>query len=183
MKMANNPVHAGACIAALMMFTASAHGTAAQPGWQQVDLRSFFHGEPPPPPKAPPPKQLATISMAPGVAVDAQVDRFLRGLADAIKAREGKPMLALLSPKYAIDDLPPDRKPADMFVQAMEQIAGPSEMQVMSLEKQGVNCIAKVEFRFGTEREKSKTKTFEFDGDGKLLRSDLFKLQIQQVGA
>ena len=183
MNVSRSTLSAGACVVALMIFTTSAPSMAAGAKWQAVDLRSFFHGEPAPPPKAPPPKQLAVISTAPGITADAQVERFLRGLADAIKAREGKPMLAQLSSKYAIDDLPPDRKPTEMFLQAIEQIAGPTEMVVTSLDRPGVIRVAKVEFRFGAEREKSKTKTFEFDADGKLLRSDLFKLQIKQVGA
>ena len=149
---------------------------------QLADLRSFFHGDQAPP-KAPPPKQLATLSTAPGIASDARVERFLRSLADALKAREGKPMLAQLSDKYTIEDLPPYRKPADLFLQAIEQIAGPSEMIITSLETRADVRIAKVEFHYGPEKGKVKMKTFQFDSESRLLSSDLFKLQVTQVGA
>lgn len=154
--------------------------TAANSSLQLADLRSFFHGEPTPPPKAPPPKQLAVVSTAPGLAADMQIENFLRALAGAIKSRDGKALTAQLADKYAIDDLPGGWKAGNYFVQAIEQIAGPSEMVITAIERQGDTRTARVEFRFGSE--KNKLKTFQFDANGKLLRSDFFKLQVQQAG-
>lgn len=153
----------------------------AAPATQVADLRSFFHGEPPPVPKAPPPRQLAVVTTANGVSADAQIENFMRAFADAIKAREGNPMLPRLSEKYAIDDLPGDKKPGDLFIQAIERIPGPAEIIIKSVEKQNNMRIAKMEFRYSADN--VKLKTFHFDAGGKLLWSDLFKLQVQRVGA
>lgn len=146
-----------------------------------ADLRSFFHGEPAPPPKAPPPKQLATISVAPGATTDPQVEAFLRALANAIKARDGAPMLSQLSPQYAIDDLPSDKKPGEFFQQAVARIPGPAEIVIVSIEKRDATRIAKTEFRYGDGNVKS--KTFRFDAATKLVWSDLFVLKTRRVGA
>jgi hypothetical protein len=54
------------------------------------------------------------------------VETFLRALADAIKARDGKPMVARLADAYAIDGLEGRAKPADLFVQAVERMPGPT---------------------------------------------------------
>jgi len=183
MKTANTDTIARFALFILTSLSAAAGSSpaAANPPLQLADLRSFFHGEPAPPPKAPPPKQLATVSTAPGIASDPQIERFLRALADAIKARDGKPLTAQLADKYAIDDLPAGLKAGNYFAQAIEQIAGPGEMVITAIERQGELRTARVEFRYGSE--KTKVKTFQFDAGGKLLRSDFFKLQIQQAGA
>lgn len=150
------------------------------PTLQVADLRSFFHGDPPAKPKAPAPKQLAVVSTTQGITADTQIESFLRALADAIKARDGKPMSPRLSEKYAIDDLPSDRKAGDFFLQAIEQIAGPSEIVITSIESKNNMRTAKIDFRYGPE--KIKPKIFQFDAAGKLLWSDLFKLQSQRAG-
>ncbi len=147
---------------------------------QVADLRSFFHGEPPPVPKAPPPRQLAVITFAPGVVPDAQIEAFFRAMAEAIKAREGKPMLSRLSDQYNVDDLPSGRKAGEFFVQAMERIAGPAAIAVQSIETNGPVRNARVELRYADSPGKS--KLFRFDAAGRLLWSDLFRLQVQQAG-
>jgi hypothetical protein len=151
------------------------------PDLQFADLRSFFHGDPPPVPKAPAPKQLAVVSTAQGVAADAQIESFLRSFADAIKARDGKSLLPRLSEKYSIDDLPRGMKAGDFFLQAIEQITGPNEIIITSLESNNNIRTAKIEFRYSTDRIKS--RTFQFDTAGKLLWSDLFTLQSRRADA
>ena len=146
-----------------------------------ADLRSFFHGDPTPPPKAPPPKQLATVSNAPGVPNDPQIDAFLRSLASAIKARDAAPMLPQLSAQYAIDDLPADRKSGEFFQQAVERIPGPVEIVIVSIEKRDATRTAKTEFHYGDGN--IKPKTFRFDAAARLVWSDLFALKTQRVGA
>ena len=146
-----------------------------------ADLRSFFHGEPAPPPKAPPPKQLAAISVAPGVTTDPQVEAFLRALANAIKARDGAPMLSQLSSQYSIDDLPSDKKPGDFFLQAVERIPGPAEIVIVSIEKRDATRFVKTEFRYGDGN--VKPKSFRLDAATKLVWSDLFALKTQRAGA
>lgn len=146
-----------------------------------VDLRSFFHGDPPPPPKAPPPKQLAVVSTTAGVTPDRQVEEFMRAFADAIKSREGKPMLSRLSEKYLIDALPEGKKPGDFFMQAIETMPGPTEIIIKSIEMQNDIRTARIDFRYSADN--VKLKTFRFDAGGKLLWSDLFALKRQQQGA
>lgn len=148
---------------------------------RNVDLRSFFHGDPPAPPKAPPPKQLATVATAPDVIADAQIESFMRAFADAIKAREGKPLLARLSDKYAIDDLPEGRKASDFLLQAIDSMPGGAEIIIKSVERKSDMRIAKVEFKYNADN--IKLKTFRFDAAGKLLWSDLFVLKRQGQGA
>ncbi len=153
-------------------------GALASPMPVSADLRSFFHGEPAAPPKAAPPKQLAAVSTAPGVTADAQIESFLRALADALKAREGEPMLARLSDRFSIDDLPDGIKPGKLFVQAVASTPSPTDIVVRSVEKQGNVRNARVELRFGPD--KVKQKTFRFDADGKLLWTDWFQIKVQR---
>ena len=105
----------------------------------------------------------------------------MRAFAEAIKAREGKPLLARLSDKYAIDDLPQDRKAGDLFLQAIDTIPGATEIIIQSVERKNDMRIAKVEFKYNAVN--IKLKTFRFDAAGKLLWSDLFVLKRQGQGA
>lgn len=144
----------------------------------RADLKSWLHGSgPAPQPKAAPPAQLAVVSHANGVAADAQVDAFLRTLAAAIKARDGDAMRPLLSERYAVADLPAGAKPADFFVQAVERMPGPLEMVVQAIVVEAGTRVVKVELRLSNDRQSS--KTFRFDAAGRLLASDLFRLQVQ----
>jgi hypothetical protein len=167
--------------AALLSIPTEIEIPAASSRLMLADLRSFFHGDPPIPPKAPPPKQLATISIAPGVVNDPQIEAFLRALAGAIKARDGSTVLQQLSAQYAIDDLPPDRKPGEFFLQAVERIPGPVDIVIVSIDKHSTTRTAKTEFRYGDGN--IKPKTFRFDAAAKLVWSDLFALRTQRVGA
>lgn len=137
------------------------------------DLQSFFHGKPPAV-KLPPPKQLAVVSTQAGVPADPQVESFLRGLANAVKARDGALVLARLSADYAVEGLPEDRNPADFMAQAILQMPGPTQIVIRSVEPKGSTRVAKAEFQF--ESGKPSVKTFVFDANGNLLASDLFAL-------
>lgn len=166
-------------VAASMLLTAvfpAVHGGAMR----AVDLRSFFHGEPPPLPKAPPPKHLAIVSTAAGDFVDAEIEGFMRALAEAIKARDGGPMLSRLSGKYVIDDLPAEKKASEMFSQAIDRIPGAAEIVIKSIESKNNIRTAMIEFRYTADN--IKVKAFRFDAAGKLLWSDLFVLQRHQHG-
>lgn len=146
---------------------------------QVADLKSFLHGEPAPPPKAPPPKVTATVTFAPGVVVDPQVEAFLRALAGAIKAREGRPLLPQLSDKYTVADLPEDHKATDFFLQAIERIPGPTGIIIQSVERKNEVRVVRTEFHY--ESSPTKMRTFKFDAAGRLLASDLFSLRRVHV--
>jgi len=139
-------------------------------------LGSWLHGEPALPPKAPPPRQLATLTFAPEAARNAHVESFLRALADAIKAREGKTMVARLAETYSIDGLDGRGRPADLFVQAVERVPGPTEIVVEAVERQGDALLARTEFRYASAD--AKKKSFRFDASGKLLWSDFFAIRV-----
>ena len=142
-----------------------------------VDLGSLLHGAPAQTPKAAPPAQQASVSRAPGVAADAQVEGFLGALAAALKARDGQPMRALLSERYALPDTPPGQKSADLFVMAVERVASPELMVLQQVSNQDGQRVARVDLRFSNDRVSS--KTLRFDAAGKLLSSDLFRIQRQ----
>ena len=144
-------------------------------------LAEWLHGTPPPRPKAPPPDKVAAVSLATGVAPDAQVEDFLRALAAAIKARDGKSMLPRLADRYTVEALPEGLKASDFFVQAIEQLPGADEIVVRSISPAGGVRSVQTDFRF--PKSVVKSRTFRFDVDGRLLASDLFKLQRQGDGA
>jgi hypothetical protein len=150
-----------------------------EPRLQLADLRSFLHGEPPAPPKAPPPDQLAVVSTLAGATPDPQVEDFLHGLARAIKARDGTPMLSRLSDQYAIDDLPADREAATYFLQAVGAVPGPSAIVVKSVARRDGQRIATVEMHYA---DVVRQKTFRFDAAGRLVWSDWFVLQTKHAG-
>jgi hypothetical protein len=146
----------------------------------RAGLAEWVHGSPPPRPKAPPPDRVAIVSRAAGVAADAQIEDFLRALAAAIKARDGKSMVPRLSERYAVDDLPGGLKASDFFVQAIEQLPGADEIVIRSIAAQSGVRIAQTDSRF--PQDVIKSHTFRFDADGRLLASDLFKLKRQGDG-
>lgn len=169
------PLACTAMLGAASLAQASAPGGPPQ---QFAQLGKWLHGDPPAHTKAAPPKQLAQVATAPGVVVDVGVETFLRELAAAIKAREGKPMLARLSEQYTVDGLPSGTKPSDVFLQAIDRLPGPESITVQSVVSTDGQRVAKVEFRFSNER--LDLKTLHFDAAGRLLRSDLFR--VQRVG-
>ena len=166
--------------AAVTILPSAAFSAAPSTEMRAVDLRSFLHGEPPAPPKAAPLKQLAIVSTAAGVMPDTQIESFMRAFADAIKARDGKPMLSRLSAKYVIDDLPAGRNAGDLFSQAIDRIPGAVEIIIKSVERKNDIRTAMIEFRYSVDNVKE--MSFRFDAAGKLLWSDLFALQRQQHG-
>ncbi len=164
-----------ACAAVLGVASLAQAATPGGPPQQFAQLGKWLHDDPPAHTKAAPPKQLAQVFTAPGVVVDTGVEIFLRELAAAIKAREGKPMLVRLSEQYTVDGLPSGSKPSDMFLQAIDRLPGPETITVQSVVSTDGQRVAKVEFRFSNDR--LDLKTLHFDAGGKLLRSDLFRLQ------
>ena len=146
-----------------------------------VDWRSFFHGDAAQP-KSPPPEKRAQVGRAEGIVADSRLDSFLNDLADALMARDGKRLLPRLSAQYAINGLPTSQSPRDVFVQAIERIPSPLDMEVraVSSEKDGAR-VATVEFRYATGEPKA--KRFRFDADGKLIASDLFAIRVEQYGS
>jgi len=134
---------------------------------QAVDWGRLIHGAPP---KAPAPKQLAVVSLAPGVAGDPNIEAF----------RDASPMLSRLSERYAVDGVGDRAKSPDVFAQAVEQIPGPSELAVQAIERRGDEATAKVEVRYPAAA--AKQKTFRFDAAGRLLWSDLFAVQVRANG-
>jgi hypothetical protein len=149
-------------------------------GPSHAGLAEWIHGAPPPRPKARPPDRVAIVSRAAGVAPDAPVEDFLRAMAAAIKARDGKSMVPRLADRYAVDDLPGGLKASDFFVQAIEQLPGADEIVIRSIAVQSGARIAQTDFRF--PKDVTKSHTFRFDADGRLLASDLFKLKRQGDG-
>lgn len=151
-------------------------GAAAQTAssWQVADWRSWLHGEPAPQPKAAAPAQLALVSRAAAVPADAQVEDFLRALAAAVMARDGRLMLPRLSERYTVDDLPSGSKAPDFLVQAVDRMPGPVEMVVQAITPQGEQRVVLVEFRYSNDRKSA--KTLRLDTAGRLLSSDLFRL-------
>jgi hypothetical protein len=139
-----------------------------------VDWGRFLHGAPP---KAPPPKDLATVTLAPGVAPDANVESFLRAFAQGLKARDADNLRPRLSERYTIDGLEDRARAPDVFAQAVEQIPGPTEFAVQSIEKRPGEVVAKVEVRSASAP--AKLRTLRFDASGRLLWSDLFVIQAR----
>jgi hypothetical protein len=138
------------------------------------DWIARLHGAPPDSAKAAPPAELATVSAAPGVPIDSQVERFLRTLANAIKARDGSLLEPLLAASYTVDGLPTGAKAADFMAKAVERIRGPRQIVIESIETTGPVRTVKAQFDYVAED--SALKTFILDASGKLLRCDLFRL-------
>ena len=174
------PPRLRAAALAVVTFLA-AFPAAASDAIRLADWRSWLHGEPAPPPKAPPPKQLATVSVASEGAHDDKVESFLRALAESIKARDGKPMVARLAENYAIDGLEGRAKPADLFVQAVERVPGPTEIVVESIELDANAVTARTEFRYASAE--PKRRSFRFDRAGRLVWSDFFTFKVERHGA
>jgi hypothetical protein len=137
-----------------------------------VDWGRLIHGAPP---KAPAPKDLAAVTFAPGVPADANVESFLRAFAQGLKTRDADALRPRLSERYAVDGLDDAARAPDVFAQAVEQLPGPAELLVQSIEKRAGETVAKVEVRYPSTP--AKVRTLRFDASGRLLWSDLFAIQ------
>lgn len=142
-----------------------------------TSLKEFFHGKPAAPKKALPPKQRAVIAWDSGMARDAGVDAFLNAFADALMARDANALEALVSKQYKVEGLPDGVAPLSVLRQAIEQMPGPTRMQVQSVTATNTEKVARVEIRY--EPGEPKLRTIRLDGHGKLLGSDLFSVKIQ----
>jgi hypothetical protein len=145
------------------------------------DWKSWLHGNAEIPPKAPPPKHAVEVTFAAGAARDAEVEAFMRALAAAFMAREGRPLVARLSDKYAIDSLPVDSAAPELFVTAVERVPAPTEIVIQGIERSGAVRVAAAEFRYGSAPPKA--KTFRFDAAGRLISSDLFSIKVKRDGS
>lgn len=152
---------------------------ALPPPAAAIDWRGLVHGNAAAPPKSPPPAQRARLMRAEGVQADAMVEAFLNDFADALMARDGQRMLPRLSKKYVIAGLPASEDPRVVFVQAIERVPGPSEMEIkaVSQEKEG-DRLATVEFRYAGAPAKS--RRIRLDAEGRLVASDLFNIRVEQ---
>ena len=90
----------------------------------------------------------------------------MRAFADAIKARDGKPMRPCLSEKYVIDDLPAGSNAGDLFSQAIDPIPPAVEIIINSVVRKNDIRTVMIEFRYTVDN--VKVKTFRFDASGKL---------------
>jgi hypothetical protein len=144
----------------------------------EADLKTWLlwlHGAPPRPTPGPPDAKAAAVSFGPGVASDPQILEFMQTFAEAMRVHDGKALKPRLSDKYAIENLPGGHDAADLFMQGMVQIKAPEEIVITSVAREGDVRVATTEFR---SADKTKTRIFKFDPAGKLLSSDLFKLEI-----
>ena len=140
-------------------------------------LKEFFHGKPAAPKKALPPKQRAVIAWDSSVARDAGVDTFLNAFADALMTRDASSLEPLVSKQYKVEGLPDGVTPIGVLRQAIEQMPGPTNMQVQSVAVSNSEKVARVEIRY--ERGEPRLRTIRMDGQGKLLSSDLFSVKVQ----
>lgn len=119
------------------------------------------------------PAKLAEVSFAPGVA-DKNIESFFRGLAEALKTRDGKPLLPRLAAGYTIEGLPPEWEIRPSFVKAIGMVPGPDEMVITSIKREGDIKLVAAEFHFPT---RVTTKTFKFDAEDKLLGTDFIAMR------
>lgn len=143
----------------------------------RADLKSWLHGTPPAPTPGPPDAKAATVSFAPSVTPDKQVLDFMNAFAEAMRIHDGKSLKPFLSDRYAIEDLPEESSPPEIFMRAMVKVKAPDEIVISGIGREGETRIVKMEFR-STERG-TKERTFKFDASGKLLSADFFTVKRQ----
>jgi phosphopantetheinyl transferase len=124
-------------------------------------------------PKSNTPAKLAEVSLAAGLK-DKNVESFFRGLAAALKTGDAKPLLRRLADGYTIEGLPPEWEIRESFVKAIGMIAGPDEIAVTAIKRDGDTKTVTTEFRFAT---RVATKTFKFDAHDKLLNTDFISMK------
>ncbi len=119
------------------------------------------------------PAQLAEVSFASGLK-DKNVESFFRGLAEALKTHDGKPLLPRLAAGYTIEGLPPEWEIRESFVKAVGMLAGPDEIAVTGIRRDGDSKVVTTEFRFAT---RVAAKIFKFDAQDKLLSTDFIAMK------
>ncbi len=144
-------------------------------------LAELFHGKPATQRKALPPRQRAVIAWDASSTRDAAVEAFLNAYADALMARDAKGLEPLVSRQYTVEGLPDGVAPLGVLRQAIEQMPGPTRIQVQSVTAGAAGRVARAEFRY--ERGEPKVRNIRFDDKGKLLASDLFAIKLQAHGA
>jgi hypothetical protein len=105
---------------------------------------------------------------------------FLNAYADADGAMP-KGLEPLVSRQYTVEGLPDGVAPLGVLRQAIEQMPGPTRIQVQSVTAGAAGRVARAEFRY--ERGEPKVRNIRFDDKGKLLASDLFAIKLQAHGA
>ena len=100
-------------------------------------------------PKSDAPAKLAEVSFAAGLK-DKAIESFFRGFAEALKTHDGKPLLPRIADGYTIEGLPPEWEIRESFVKAIGMIAGPDEIAVTAIKRDGDLKIVTTEFRFAT---------------------------------
>lgn len=141
----------------------------------EADLKSWLHGQAPAATPGPPDATAAKVSFAPDVPADKPIMDFMLAFAEALRVHDGSALKPRLSDRFAIEDSPDESRAVDFFMQAMVKVKAPNELVVTSVNADGDDRVAKVEFRSADRP--SKTRTFKFDPAGKLLSADFFTLQ------
>lgn len=124
----------------------------------------------------------AAVSFAPEAKADAAIEKFFQTLATGLHQRDAKPVLALLAPDYSVEGLPAnaDQSPAQVFGQAIERLNAPEEFVVTAVRAAADGATVKAELQFPN---RVVTRTFKFDRQGRLQRTDFFKINTQPHGA
>ena len=165
-------------LAAAPAFSTSIRSSSAAPSSQRRVAQAHdasaaaaaMHGAAP---KSNAPAKLAEVSFAAGLK-DKNIESFFRGLAAALKTRDAKPLLPRLADGYTIEGLPPEWEIRESFVKAIGMIAGPDEIAVTAIKRDGGTKIVTTELRFAT---RVATKTFNFDAQDKLLNTDFIAMK------
>ena len=119
------------------------------------------------------PAKLAEVSFAAGLK-DKAVESFFHGLAEALKTHDGQPLLPRLAAGYTIEGLPAEWEIRASFVKAIGMIAGPDEIAVTGITREGDRKIVTTELRFAT---RFATKRFIFDAQDQLLNTDFIAMK------
>jgi hypothetical protein len=143
----------------------------------RADWKTWLHGTGAAATPGPPDATAATVSFAPEIGPDKQVQDFLLAFAEAMRVHNGAELKPRISGKFTVPEMPAEHNAIDFFMQAMVKIKAPNEMIVTAIEPEGDGRSVKVDFR--SDNRPLKTRTFRFDADGKLLSADFFSLQRQ----
>lgn len=145
----------------------------------EADWKTFLHGTPARATPGPPDAKAASASFAPDVASDPQVLEFMQAFAEAMRVHDGKSLKPRLSENYTIENLPAGQDATDLLMQGMVKVKAPQEIVITGVAREGDVRVATTEFR---TPERTKTRVFKFDASGKLISTDLFKLEMHGHG-